>query len=160
MTLTKQIFNPILALLMVFSIAMCGCDSKKIADENTKDNTEKKEHFHVHGPHAGGECFRFKDNTDFAAEVVTQGENNVVRVLFTCYEGKEKIEVSSDALCMKRKASDETGFELTAIAGEEEGKLKGFELDDEDLKSAIKIPMTVTITVGDKEFTGKTKKPH
>ena len=159
MTLTKQIFNPVLALLMVFSIAMCGCDSQKTADKGDKAK-KKMEHFHVHGPHAGGECFRFKDNTDFAAEVVTQGENNVVRVLFTCYEGKEKIEVSSDALCMKRKASDETGFELTAIAGEEEGKLKGFELDDEDLKSAIKIPMTVTITVGDKEFTGKTKKPH
>ena len=61
---------------------------------------------------------------------------------------------------MKRKADDETGFELTAITGEEEGKLKGFELDDEDLKSATKIPMTVTITVGDKEYTGTTKAPH
>ena len=62
---------------------------------------------------------------------------------------------------MKRKASDETGFELTAIAGEEEGKLKGFELDDEDLKSAIKAgPMSVTLTVGDKEYTGMSKVPH
>ena len=159
MTLTKQIFNPVLALLMVFSIAMCGCDSQKTADKGDKDK-KKMEHFHVHGPHAGGECFRFKDNTDFAAEVVTQGENNIVRVLFTCYEGKEIIEVAADALCMKRKADDETGFELTAITGEEEGKLKGFELDDEDLKSATKIPMTVTITVGDKEYTGTTKAPH
>ena len=158
MTLTKQIFNPVLALLMVFSIAMCGCDSQKTAG---KDDTEKKEHFHVHGPHTGGECFRYKDNTDFATEVALQGENNVVRVLFTCYEGKEKIEVAAKTLCMKRKASDETGFELTAIEGEEEGKLKGFELDDEDLKSAIKAgPMSVTLTVGDKEYTGMSKVPH
>ena len=158
MTLTKQIFNPVLALLMVFSIAMCGCDSQKTAG---KDDTEKKEHFHVHGPHTGGECFRYKDNTDFATEVALQGENNVVRVLFTCYEGKEKIEVAANSLTMKRKAGDETGFELTPIEGEEEGKLKGFELDDEDLKSAIKAgSMSVTLTVGDKEYTGMSKVPH
>ena len=156
MTLTKQFFNPILAVLLLVSIAVTGCGPR---ETDKKDDQAKKE-FHVHGPHAGGECFRFDGNTDFAVEVVSPEENDVVRLLFTDYDGKEKIEVASESLTLKRKKEDEEAFELTEIAGEEEGMLKGFELNDEDLKSAIKIPMIATITIEEEELTGKTKAGH
>lgn len=155
MNFAKPITNLILALFIVSSITMCGCNNQRTAD----NDHDHKDVFHEHGPHAKGECFRFEENTDFAMEIALQGQNNFVRLLFTDYDGKNKLEFAAEMLTLNRPG-DKNLFVLTAIPGEKEGMLKGYELDDEDLKDAISVPLQATITIDGTEYKGTTKPPH
>lgn len=155
-----------IAALAVMTFAFAGCgdtttDGKKKDDgKSAKKDDHGHDHEHKHGPN-GGSHFTFKGNEDFAAEVVTYGENDLVKVMFCDHEGGKGMSLKAEKLSLTRTSGDEDkSFELEAIKAAEEGMVDGFELEDKALKVAVTVDaVKVTATIDGKEYTG-TAYPH
>jgi PBP1b-binding outer membrane lipoprotein LpoB len=151
--------------LSAFLITGCGdtstkdkSDDKKTADHDDHDREEAPHH--AHGPNDGSH-FVFGDTEEFAGEVVTYGENDLVKVMFCDFKGKKTVSLNATKLSIVRKAGDNrTPFDLEAIKPDDEGKTDGFKLEDKDLKIAIGVgAVIVKATIDGKEYEG-TAYPH
>lgn len=157
-----NVFRLSVVALAMFAFVVAGCDNKtadnKDGDKDDK-KVEKEEHFHVHGPHAKGECFRFKGNEDFSAEVVTY-DSDVVKIMFCSYDGKAKKKVKGTKMVATRTSGGDETFELTPLEADADGMIEGFMLESKDLKLAAKISIDVTATIDGKEYTGTAANAH
>ncbi len=161
MNLLRHSFAILAVLTLVF--AGCGDTTDKKDKEDTKKTAQKKDdhaHHHAHGPNKGSH-FIFEDAEDFSGEVVTYGENDLVKIMFCDIKGKKTVSLKAEKVCIVRKIGDkETVFDLEAISSDDDGNTDGFELEDKDLKVAISVgPVNVKATIDGKEYTG-TAHPH
>lgn len=155
------------AALAVMAFAFAGCGDK--ATEGKKDDKKQTaknddhdhghDHEHKHGPN-GGSHFKFEGTEDFAAEVVTYGENDLVKVMFCTVKGDKTVPLKAEKVSIARTSGEEKSFDLEAISPNEEGMTDGFELEDKGLKVAVEVgAVKVTATIDGKEYTG-TAHPH
>lgn len=157
-----------LVVVAMMAFVMSGCGEGTGTEKSDKtDKTEKKDdghsdahHHHMHGPNDGSH-FLFEGTEEFAGEVVSFGENNVVKIAFCDLAGKETMKLKAEKVTVARASGDETTpFELTAVEPDADGLTDSFMLDSEDLKIAVKVgAVTVKATIDGKEYTGKAM-PH
>lgn len=155
-----------LSAMALLAIVIAGCgdttDGKTKKDDKTKTEKTSSEHKHEHkhGPN-GGSHFMFDGTEEFAAEVVTYNENELVKVMFCTFKGDKTIPLKAEKVSIVRKINDkETTFDLEAIEANEDGMTDGFMLEDGDLDIAISAgPVTVNATIDGKEYSG-TAHPH
>lgn len=163
-----NLFRISIAALAVMTFAFAGCGDTTMKGKNKdedkksakKNDNHDHDHEHKHGPNSGSH-FTFKGAEDFAAEVVTYGENDLVKVMFCDHEGKKGMSLKAEKVTITRTSGDEDKtFELEPISAEEEGMTDGFELEDSALKTAVTVgSVKVTAMIDGKEYTG-TAYPH
>ena len=152
------------AALAVMAFVFAGCGDKATNGKDDDNKTVKKDdhghdHHHMHGPNDGSH-FKFEGTEDFAAEVVTYGENDLVKVMFCNVKGDKTLSLKAEKVSVARSSGDKKSFDLEAISPDDEGKTEGFELEDKELKTAVGVgAVKVTATIDGKEYTG-TAHPH
>jgi hypothetical protein len=164
---TRHVFGTIAALAA--TLALCGCGGQSSEYHPvTKGVTVKAPppHEHEHGPHSGHLVELGEE--EHHAEVVfdAKAARLTIYILDSTAKKAEPIDAKDVALKLTIDGKSE-GFQLPAVpdAGDPQGKSSRFELaGNPDIKAHIKdeedLKGTVSVTIGNKSFSGDIKHEH
>ena len=146
----------ITCLVVAFALVTLGCDNKKDSTDSTdKGSTaslDHDHHDHHHGPN-GGQPFEF-DNEDYKGEVVGSKDNQVVQFyLLTKDQGNASLKVDKFVVT-PLAGNDATPHELASEKADDEGKSHIYSLDNQDLRIAVPLGVSVEVVAGDLQLKG------
>ena len=155
-----------LALFLTTALMLPGCDKKPAAppsttvedshDHDGHDHDHDHDHGHDHAAHGpnGGHLFKF-DSDKYQGESNDSIKTEVIKMYILDMD-KNPVALKVDSFrVIPLAGNDPTPFELQPVDPDDEGKASVFQLDDERLRIAVPLGVSIEVKMGDETMTGK-----